>query len=258
VYAVGWLRGRRDRYHRLGLTIPFTVAAIATPLQLFVGDIAAREVFHNEPAKFAAVELLPHTARHVPEVLFGVLVDGRVRFGIPIPSGASLLSGWSPSTRIRGLDAIPAEVRPPDQLVTVVHLAFDVMVSIGTLLLLLSLWYAWGWLRRRSFPQNRVFLALTAVAGALTVVALEAGWVVTEVGRQPWTVVGLLLTRDAVTTSGNMWAFFTGVLVLYAVVGFGTVFALRLLRRRWAAADVAEDEGDVPYGPSRVAEGARP
>jgi cytochrome d ubiquinol oxidase subunit I len=256
VYAVGWLRGRRDRYHRLGLTIPLTVAALATPVQIFVGDLAARAVFHDEPAKFAAIELLPRTGTHVPEILGGVLVDGQVRYGIPIPYGASLLSGWSPSTRILGLEAIPARVRPPDHLVNVVHLAFDVMVGIGTALLLLSLWYAFAWWRRRSFPENRVFLLLTAVAGALTVVALEAGWVVTEVGRQPWTVVGLLLTRDAVTTSGDMWPFFAATVALYAVVGYGTVLALRLLRRRWAAEQRA-GEGDVPYGPSRAAEAAR-
>jgi cytochrome d ubiquinol oxidase subunit I len=106
-----------------------------------------------------------------------------------------------------------------------------------------------------------VFLALTGVAGVLTVVALEAGWVVTEVGRQPWTVVGLLLTRDAVTTSGNMWPFFAGTVVLYAVVGAGTLLALRLLRRRWAAADATEapdagGDGQVPYGPSRARESA--
>jgi cytochrome d ubiquinol oxidase subunit I len=257
VYAVGMLRGRRDRYHRLGITIPLTVAALVTPLQIVVGDIAAREVFRHEPAKFAAIEAVSRTGTHVPEILGGVYSDGDVRFGIPIPSGASLLSGWSPSTRILGLDAVPARVRPPDHLVTVVHLAFDVMVGIGTALLLLSLWYAFGWWRRRSFPENRVFLLLTAVAGALTVVALEAGWVVTEVGRQPWTVVGLLLTRDAVTTSGNMWPFFAGTIALYALVGYGTVLALRLLRRRWATAEVPVGEGGVPYGPSRAAEGAR-
>jgi cytochrome d ubiquinol oxidase subunit I len=253
VYAVGWLRGRRDRYSRLGLTIPFTIAAAATPAQIFVGDVAARAVFQIEPAKFAAIELLPRTGTHVPEVLLGVLVNGQVRYGIPIPSGASLLSGWSPSTRIRGLDAIPAAVRPPDDLVTVVHWAFDVMVGIGTALLLLSLWYALAWWRRRSFPESRLFLLLTAAAGVLTVVALEAGWVVTEVGRQPWTVVGLLLTRDAVTTAGNMWPFFGGTVALYALVGYGTVVSLRLLRRRWANEDEAVP-GDVPYGPPRSVE----
>jgi cytochrome d ubiquinol oxidase subunit I len=256
VYAVGWLRGRRDRYHRLGLTIPLTVAAIATPVQIYVGDVAARAVFEREPAKFAAIEMVPTTSTHVPEVLGGVLDHGEVRYGIPIPGFASWLSGWSSDTRILGLDAIPPPVRPPDHLVTIVHLAFDVMVGISFLLLLLSAWFALSWWRRRSFPENRWFLRLTAVAGVLTVVALEAGWVVTEVGRQPWTVVGLLLTRDAVTRSGNVWLFFAATLVLYAAVAYGTFLALRWIRRRWRASDEAEAETGLPYGPppSREAE----
>jgi cytochrome d ubiquinol oxidase subunit I len=258
VYAVGMLRGRRDRLHRLGLLIPLTVAAVATPVQIYVGDVAAREVFQQEPAKFAAIELLPTTGDHVPEVLGGVLVDGQVRYGIDIPSGASLLSGFSPDTRILGLDAVPADVRPLDQLVTVVHLAFDVMVGIGTALLALSVWFAVLWWRRRDAPENPWFLRATAVSGVLTIVALEAGWVVTEVGRQPWTVVGLLLTRDAAAPSGNLWLFFAATVALYVAVGFGTLFALRLMRRRWQEAerggDEAEVDDDVPYGPSRVDE----
>jgi cytochrome d ubiquinol oxidase subunit I len=101
-------------------------------------------------------------------------------------------------------------------------------------------------------PLNRWFLRAVAISGALTVVALEAGWVVTEVGRQPWTVVGYLLTRDAVTTTGNVWLFFTATLVLYAVVGAGTFYVLRLLRLRWREGDDAD--ADVPYGPSRAGE----
>jgi len=249
VYARGMLRGRRDRYHRLGLTIPLTVAAIASPLQVFVGDLAAREVYHREPAKFAAVEALPHTSDHVPEMLGGWYADGRVHYGVPLPDGASLLSGYSPATRVRGLDAVPAAVRPPDRLVTIVHLSFDVMVGIGFALLALSAWYALAWWRRRDLPRSRWFLRATVPAGALAVAALEAGWVTTEVGRQPWTVVGYLLTRDAVTTSGNVWLFFGATLVLYAAVGAATLYVLRLLRRRWAE---PTDETAVPYGPSRM------
>src|SRR5215210_3235441 len=182
VYAVGLLRGRSDRYHRLGMAIPLTVAAIVTPLQIFVGDVAAREVAANEPAKFAAIEMVTETGTHVPLVLGGALVDGEVRGGIEIPSGASLLVGYSPDTRIAGLSEIPADVRPPDHLVTTVHLAFDVMVGIGFALLGLALWFAVLWWRRRTVPENRWFLRAVAVSGALTVVALEAGWIVTEVG----------------------------------------------------------------------------
>ena len=257
VYAVGMLRGRRDRYHRLGLLLPLTVAALATPLQILVGDVAARGVFENEPAKFAAIEALARTETHVPEILGGAYVDGQVRYGVGIPWGASVLSGFRPSTRIRGLDAVPAEFRPADRLVTTVHLAFDVMVGVGFALLALSAWFAWCWWRRRDLPASPWFLRCTAVSGVLAVVALEAGWVVTEVGRQPWTVVGYLLTRDAVNKAGNIWLFFGATVALYAVVGAATVYVLRVLRARWGDADqAAGGEGDVPYGPSRAREGA--
>src|SRR3954447_21131806 len=259
VYAVGMLRGRRDRYHRLGLAIPFTVAAVCAPLQILVGDLAAREVFQEQPAKFAALEAVPTTGTHVPLLLGGFMIDGEPRYGIEIPWGASILAGESPDTRILGLDAIPAEVRPADRIVSTVHSAFDVMVGIGFLLLALSAWWAWVWWRKRHMPQSRLFLQVAARAGVLAVVALWAGGVVTEVARQPWTVVGVLPAHAAVNTSGNLWPFFGATVVLYAAVGVGTFFALRLLRRRWAReepADDGADDGGVPYGPSRVREPA--
>jgi cytochrome d ubiquinol oxidase subunit I len=243
VYATGMLKGRRDAYHRLGFLIAFVTAAVAIPLQIFVGDVAARAVFQDEPAKFAAIEALPHTSTHVPETLGGVLVDGQVRAGVPIPDGASLLAGFSPGTKIDGLDAIPAGVRPADRLVTTVHLSFDAMVGIGFALLALALWFAVHWLVRRDLPPTKWFLRASAAAGVLAVVCLECGWVVTEVGRQPWTVRGLLLTRDAVTTSGNVWWFFAGALLIYAVVGATAVRVLLIMRRRWST--------PVPYGPGR-------
>ena len=245
VYAVGMLRGRRDRYHRLGLLIPLTVGAVAIPLQVIMGDVIARFVFGSEPAKFAAIEALPRTRTHAPEVIGGVLVDGRVRYGVPLPSGASLLSGFSPGTRVRGLDAVPAAVRPPDGLVTVVHLSFDVMVGTGFALAGLALWFALAWWRTRLVAPGRWFLRATAVSGVAAIVSLEAGWVVTEVGRQPWTVVGLLLTRDAAQTSGNPWPLFAGAVVIYAGVAAGAVYALRSLRRRWARGL----DSATPYGP---------
>ncbi len=257
VYAAGMLRGRRDRYHRLGFLLPFTVAAVVIAPQVFVGDVAAREVFKKEPAKFAAIEMLSRTDDHVPETLGGVLAsDGRVRYGLSIPSGASLLAGFSRSTRIRGLDAVPAEVRPRARLATIVHLSFDLMVGTAFLLLGLSLWFALGWWRRRDLPRSRWFLRCAALSGLVSLVSLEAGWVVTEVGRQPWTVVGLLLTRDAVATSGNLWLFFTGTLVIYVTIGAGAVVVLRMMHRRWMARP--DDEVEVPYGPERPVERTAP
>jgi cytochrome d ubiquinol oxidase subunit I len=121
------------------------------------------------------------------------------------------------------------------------------MVATAFALLGLAGWFAVGWWRRRDLPASRWFLRGAAAAGAVSVVSLETGWIVTEVGRQPWTIVGLLLTRDAVTRSGNVWYFFGATVVLYAAVGTATVLTLRQMRRRWRS---GSDEGvTVPYGP---------
>jgi cytochrome bd ubiquinol oxidase subunit I len=241
VYAVGMLRGRRDRYHRIGLLLPLTVGAIAIPLQIVMGDFIARYIFNSEPAKFASLEGAAHTGTHAPEVLGGVMVDGHLRYGVHIPNGASLLSGFGPGTEVKGLDAIPAGVRPTDRLVTITHLAFDVMVGTGFVLLGLALWFGWSWWRTRAAAPGRWFLRATAVSGLVAMASLESGWIVTEVGRQPWTVVGLLRTRDAVQTSGNLWPLFAGAVCIYVGVTVGAVYALRALRRRWGS--------PVPYGP---------
>ncbi len=247
IYAVGMLKGRRDRYHKVGFLISFLIAAVATPVQIFVGDVVARQVFNSEPSKFAAIELLPKTGTHVPETLLGVLVDGRVRYGLPIPDAASILAGFSPSTRIKGLDAIPAAVRPDPAGVSIVHLAFDIMVGASMALLALVAWFVLLWWRKRDMPSNRLFLACCGLSGVVALVTLWAGWTVTEVGRQPWIAVGLLLTRDAVTHAGNLWVVFGCVLALYVAVGTATILVLRSMRRGWST------EGDasvvVPYGP---------
>ncbi len=141
VYAFGMLRGRRDRYHRIGFLIPFTVAAIAMPFQMLVGDEMARWVFNNEPVKFAAIEMVPKTSTDVPETLFGHLngTGTEVEGGIPIPGLASILSdpAEGTATQIQGLDSFPKDERPTNSQVDVVHLAWDVMVGLGTMLFLL-------------------------------------------------------------------------------------------------------------------------
>ncbi len=244
VYAVAMLRGRRDRHHRLGFLIAFTVAAVVMPFQIFVGDVAARQVFKQQPIKFAAQELVFETRRHAPEVIGGVLVDGEIRYGIKIPGLASWLADFSTETKVTGLASVPPRDRPP---ANVVHLAFNVMVGIATGLLALSLWFAVVWWRRRDLPRTPWFLRAAAVAGVASVVAMEAGWVVTEVGRQPWVVQGLLRTEDAVTRADGVWVSLAVVVVLYAAVGTATVLVLRSMARRWRAAD--DEDPAVPYGP---------
>jgi cytochrome d ubiquinol oxidase subunit I len=252
VYAMGMLRGRRDRYHRLGFLIPFTVAAIVTPIQLLVGDTLARWVYNNEPTKFAAIELVPKTKSDVPETLLGHLnSNGTVTGGIKIPGLASILSDPSTgkSTVVQGLNAFPKGSEPTTAQVNVVHLGWDVMVGLGTFLFLLALWFGITWLFRRNIPKTRVFLWIASAAGVLAVITMEAGWVVTEVGRQPWIVFGQMKVSQGATSNQGVWATFLVITAIYAVVGATTVLVLHRMSRRWKEAG-ALDESDVPYGPS--------
>jgi cytochrome d ubiquinol oxidase subunit I len=251
VYAFAMLRGRRDRYHRLGFIIPFTVAAIATPLQMFVGDELARWVYNNEPVKFAAIEMVPETSSDVPETLFGHLnKQGQVSGGIAIPGLASILSDPSEgtSTTIQGLDSFPKSERPTNGEVDVVHLAWDVMVGLGTLLFLLSLWYFAMWVFKRRMPKSTLFLWIAAAAGVLSVVTLEAGWVVTEVGRQPWIVRNYMKVEQAATANTGVWITFFAVLAIYLGLAVTLILVLRIMSRRWREGD-AEAEMGGPYAP---------
>jgi cytochrome d ubiquinol oxidase subunit I len=249
VYAVGMLRGRRDRHHRLGLLIPLTVAAIATPIQFAVGDTAARAIADDQPIKFAAMECVQHTHRDVTEYLGGRCTSDGVKGGIGIPGFDSFLVGFSTNTKVTGLDSVPPSDRPPAN--TMLHLAFDAMVGICTLLIALGLWLGWSWWRKRDIPHTPWFLRATAVSGVAAVVALEAGWIVTEVGRQPWVVYEVMRTKDAVTGASGVWFTFSAVLVLYTALAIATVLILRTMAHRWRTAEVGEVE--VPYGPSEPA-----
>src|SRR5215212_6747647 len=255
VYAAGMLRGRRDRYHRLGLVIGFTVAAIATPAQMVVGDGLARWVFTEQPAKFAAIEMVPTTSSDVPEVLFGHLNSSyEVVGGIPIPGLASILSDpkTGTSTVVQGLNEIPSDDRPTTREVNVTHLAWDVMVGLGTLLFLLTLWFWASWILRRDMPKSRWFLRAAAASGVLAVVTMEAGWIVSEVGRQPWIVYEKMKVEDAATANTGIWLTFIGVVILYLGLGITTILVLRMMSRRFREAGGRSGESDVPYGPSEL------
>ena len=248
-YAVGMLRGRRDRIHRLGLLIPLTVACIATPVQFAVGDTAARAIAKDQPIKFAAMECVQTTSTHVTEYLGGRCTSSGVKGGIGIPGLDSFLVGWSTSTQVVGLDSVPPDDRPPAN--TMLHWAFDAMVGICTLLIGLGLWFGIGWLRKKDVPQSRWFLRATAASGVLAVVALESGWIVTEVGRQPWIVYNVMRTSDAVTHASGIGVTFAAVVVLYVALAAALIITLRAMSRRWRDAD--EDAVEGPYDPDSQA-----
>jgi cytochrome d ubiquinol oxidase subunit I len=241
VYAIGMLRGRRDRRHRFGLLIPLTVAAVITPVQIGVGDWIANTVAENQPAKLAAMEGLFQTQGRVPLSLGGIYYDDELHYSIEIPRGLSLLIHHDPDGVVPGLDQIPPDERPP---VNVVHLAYDVMVGIGSALLLLAFLFGWTWWRRRRIPRTPWFLRAVAVSGVGAILALECGWITTEVGRQPWIVYGILRTADAVSPAPGLFLGFYAVVAIYLVLTALTVIVLRRLASRHDTP--APQEIDVP------------
>jgi len=195
------------------------------------------------------MECVQQTSTDVTEYLGGRCTADGVKGGIGIPGLDSFLVGWSTSTQVTGLDSVPADDRPPAN--TMLHWAFDTMVGICSAMIALGLWFGFVWWRKRDIPQTKWFLRAVAVSGVAGVVALECGWIVTEVGRQPWIVYEVMRTKDAVTQADGVWVTFALVVGLYALLGAALVITLRAMARRWRAAD--EVDSDVPYGPSAEA-----
>jgi cytochrome d ubiquinol oxidase subunit I len=245
VYAVGMLRGRRDRHHRLGLLIPLTVGCILAPIQFAVGDTAAREVAHHQPLKFAAMECVQETHTDVTEYIGGRCTADGVEGGIAIPGLDSWLVGFSTDTKVTGLDSAPPEDRPPAN--TMLHWAFDFMVGVGSALILLGIWFGISWLRRRDIPPTKWFLRAVILAAAGVLITLECGWIVTEVGRQPWIVYERMRTEEAVTGASGLWVSFAVVVCLYVGLGATAILVLRSMARRWR--ETGGGDIEVPYGP---------
>jgi cytochrome d ubiquinol oxidase subunit I len=227
VYALGMLRGRRDAYHRAGLALTLAVGTAAALAQPLSGHVSAQHVARNQPAKLAAAEAHFHTQRGAP-ILVGGVPDaevGTVRGALRIPRFLSFLATDDFDGEVKGLDAVPRALWPN---VAVTHAAFDVMVGSAFAMIGLGLWF-WLLRWRRRDPGRWLLRALVA-GSPLGIVALEAGWIVTEVGRQPWIVRGVMLTSEGVTPVAGVAATFFGFSALYLALGI----ALALLLRRLA------------------------
>jgi cytochrome bd ubiquinol oxidase subunit I len=216
VYAFGWLKGRRERHHRVALVVALTVAALASPAQLLVGDWAARTVAQHQPLKLAAFEGLQDTTKGAPFSLVG---------GIEIPDLLSLLAFHDPNATVTGLNSVPPDDRPP---VDVVKLSFRTMVGIGSALAALGAWFLWTWWRHGRLPSSPWFHRALVVAGPASLVALIAGWVTTEVGRQPWVVYEVMRTKEAVTGASSIPVGFAALALVY--VGLFAIAAVMLRR----------------------------
>ncbi len=233
VYAYGMLRGRNEAYHRSGLTLAMVMGTITALLQPLSGDINARVVVEHQPAKLAAMEALFETRKGAPLLIGGIPDEatGKVHFAIEIPYGLSMLVANDPDAEVKGLHAFPPDDRPN---VLWVHLAFQLMVGCGLILIGLGLWYSWvRW--RRGTALGRWLLWSLVIGSPLGFIALEAGWFVAELGRQPWTIYGLMRTSQAVTPSSDVplsFFAFTGLYLFLAVAL--TLLLLRLARGKAA------------------------
>jgi cytochrome bd ubiquinol oxidase subunit I len=231
VYAVAMLRGKRGAYYRKGLLLAMLMGAIAIPLQIVSGDMSARDLETTQPAKLAAMEGVFHTEHGAPIKIGGLVDDqtGQVLYAIEIPDGLSILAKGDPNATIVGLDAY-APADQPDPFF--VHPAFDGMVGSGFFIFLIGgLFWLLYFRRKRAVPDNRWLLRGIVLTGPLSFLAIELGWIVTELGRQPWVIYGILRTKDAVTTTPGLdisFAIFSGIYVVLAITL--TVLLLRLAR----------------------------
>jgi cytochrome d ubiquinol oxidase subunit I len=232
VCGFAWLRGDRRRQVVLGLQIAMTMGAIALPVQMVVGDVAARFVGENELPKFAAMEGIYHTERYAPISIGGIPIHDHLVGAIEIPGALSFLLAFNPSAQVIGFDRIARDDRPP---VFGTHLSFDAMVGSASALTLIVLAWLWFALRRR--PLVKPLGIAIVVAAPLALTALEAGWFVTEFGRQPWIARGLLRTGDAVTAAPGVDIQFYGFSIVYVVLAAMCWWLLRRVDHHAIRAD---------------------
>jgi cytochrome d ubiquinol oxidase subunit I len=229
VHAFFLLRDRSSAFHRAALKISLILACVSAPLQIVSGDFSARSVAKLQPVKLAAMEAQYHTEEGAALHIGGLPNDEKktIDYAVRIPKGLSFLATHDPNARIQGLEDFPRADWPN---VRIVHWAFDLMVFCGMALLGVSAWTGWCWWRKHPLAESRWLLRALVLACPLGFVALEAGWVVTEVGRQPWIIQGIMRTADAVTPMQHIVVPFITFTLLYL---FLTVIVILLLRRQF-------------------------
>jgi cytochrome d ubiquinol oxidase subunit I len=226
VYAFGMLRGRRDEYHKKGLLMSMAIATLFAPIQIISGDTSAKFVAEREPDKLAAMEAQFETKKGAPLTIGGWpdLEKREVRYGIEIPQFLSFLAFNDPNATIQGLDSFPGDQRPDPRRV---HLFFDLMVGIGFFLTALIGWFWIAFWRSRGTPTGRWLLWATTLSGFLGFIAIEAGWLVTEFGRQPWVVRGVMLTNNGSSPALGVVGGFYGFSLLYILLAVTLIWLLK-------------------------------
>ncbi|MDA7502074.1 cytochrome ubiquinol oxidase subunit I [Chitinophagales bacterium] len=225
VHAIMLLRRHNLKFHKEALKIALIFGAIAAFAMPITGDLAAKDVAKRQPAKLAAMEAHYHTTTNAPLIIGGIPDDEnqKVDYAIEIPGGLSFLAHGDFNAEVIGLDQIPEEERPP---VAVVHFAFQIMVGLGTLMMLIGILYFFMRWRKWDYINNKWWLRILALATPIGFIALEAGWTVTEVGRQPWIIYNVLKTKDALTPMPGIQYSLLAIVSVYIILTLTVIWLM--------------------------------
>lgn len=241
IVAYRLIKGYNHVYHKKALLLTMKLGLIFSIATAIIGDFSGKYLAEYQPEKLAAAEWHFETEEGAPLILYGVLDNGEVKYALKIPFALSILAHSKPNAEVIGLNDFPVDEVPPLS----IHYMFDIMVTIGMWMTLLSLVYVFGFFKKWRFITTKWFRWLIVLGGPLSVIALEAGWWLAEVGRQPWILRGIMRTREAATTSGQvdlMLLLFAG---LYIVLGIGTVIVLtRMFRKYTVEKELAERDSE--------------
>ncbi len=225
IHAIMLLRGHKIKFHKEALKIALIFGSIAAFAMPITGDLAAKDVAKRQPAKLAAMEAHYHTTKRAPLLIGGIPDDKTetVSYALEIPGGLSFLAHGDFDAEVIGLDQIPKEERPP---VAVVHFAFQIMVGLGTMMMLVGMIYFFMRWRKMDYINNKWWLRLIAICTPIGFIALEAGWTVTEVGRQPWIIYGVMKTKEALTPMPGIQYSLLAVVSVYTVLTFTVIWLM--------------------------------
>ncbi len=217
------LRGSNHIYHKKALLLTLKVGLVFSIASAIIGDFAGKYLAEYQPEKLAAMEWHFETEEQASLTLLGFLTNGEeIRFSIEVPYALSILAHGNPNAEVIGLDQFAEDEIPP----LYIHYLFNVMVIIGMITMIIALFYIVGNALNRTFIRRRFFLWLIVSTGPLSMLAIEAGWWLAEVGRQPWVLRGILRTENAATTSNHVDLMLLLFIGLYIVLGLASVIVL--------------------------------
>lgn len=227
IAAFRLLKGSNHVYHKKALFLTMKIGLVFSIATLIIGDFSGKYLAEYQPEKLAAAEWHFETEENATLILLGVLDDGEVKYAIKIPYALSILAHGVPSAEVIGLDQFPEDEIPP----LYIHYLFAIMVLIGMWMIMFSGVFWIGTIRHWKIVTSKWFRWLIVLGGPLSIIAIEAGWWLAEVGRQPWILRGLMRTQDAATTSGHVDTMLILFCLLYVVLGVGVIVVLRRMFR---------------------------